>query len=112
MHLIFQLNNKELLEKFLNENNQYLLIEKNDNNKTAIDMMSNKMLKGVLTNIIEKNNNFEENIKNIENIEKNQNILCQMNIMNYLDINNKINILGMGFIIFILKDLFTTKCYL
>ena len=103
IHLIFQLNNKESLKLFLNENNQHLLIEKNDHNKTPIDMMSNKMLKEILTCMIEKNNKLENKI---EKIEKNQNQLCQINFMNYLSIHSKMNILGVSFLLYMLKDLF------
>ena len=103
IHLIFQLNNKESLKLFLNENNQHLLIEKNDHNKTPIDMMSNKMLKEILTCMIEKNNKLENKI---EKIEKNQNQLCQINFMNYLNIHSKMNILSVSFLLYMLKDLF------
>ena len=108
MHLLFQLNNKELLSMFLNKKNQHLLIEKNNDNKTPIDMMSNKMLKTVLTSHIEKINDLENRLNMME---RNQIQSNHFNAFNNFNLQFKMNLLNTVFFVYIIKELLISKFY-
>ena len=88
MHMIFKLNNKNLIDTFLVETNFYLLYEKNDEGMTPLDYMSNKTLKVIIKKNIEKTDHLEEILGDIINVNENNYKKLENKISNYENMLN------------------------
>ncbi len=70
MHLICKLNDKKLLEKFINDDNYNYLLDTNEKGKTPIDYCNTKLMKHITSKNIDKISYLEYKIKmNLEEFD-------------------------------------------